>query len=190
MLDEVEKAHPDVFNILLQVLDDGRLTDNKGRVVNFKNTIIIMTSNMGSGLIRENFAGITPLNHTEIVEKTKKQVLDMLKVNIRPEFLNRIDEIIMFEPLNMKEIKQVVRIQLDGIVKMLKSNGVKLEFTDDAVTWIAQTGFDPEFGARPVKRAIQHLVLDPLSKKLLEGSVNKSGPIVVDVIDGVLFFKN
>jgi len=190
LFDEIEKAHPDVFNILLQVLDDGRLTDNKGRVVNFKNTIIIMTSNMGSELIRENFAGITPKNHDEVVEKTKKEVLDMLKVNIRPEFLNRIDEIIMFEPLNMKEIEQVVRIQLDGVIKMLKGNGVKLEFTDDAVNWIAQTGFDPEFGARPVKRAIQHLVLDPLSKKLLEGSVNKSEPIVVDVIDGILFFKN
>lgn len=191
LFDEIEKAHPDVFNILLQVLDDGRLTDNKGRVVNFKNTIIIMTSNMGSGLIRENFAGITPLNHDEIVEKTKKQVLDMLKVNIRPEFLNRIDEIIMFEPLNMKEIEQVVRIQLDGVRKMLDNNGVKLEFTGDAVNWIAQTGFDPEFGARPVKRAIQHLVLDPLSKKLLEGSINKSAPIIVDVIEGgVLFFKN
>jgi len=190
LFDEIEKAHPDVFNILLQVLDDGRLTDNKGRVVNFKNTIIIMTSNMGSGLIRENFAGITPLNHDEVVEKTKKQVLDMLKVNIRPEFLNRIDEIVMFEPLNMKEIEQIVRIQLNGVVKMLNNNGVKLEFTDDAVAWIAQIGFEPEFGARPVKRAVQRMVLDALSKKLLEGSINKSSPIVVDVVEGVLYFKN
>ena len=190
LFDEIEKAHPDVFNILLQVLDDGRLTDNKGRVVNFKNTIIIMTSNMGSPLIRENFAGITPLKHDEIVETTKKQVLDMLKVNIRPEFLNRIDEIIMFEPLNMKEIEQVVRIQLNGVIKMLDGNGVRLEFTDDAVNWIAQTGFDPEYGARPVKRAIQHLVLDPLSKRLLEGSINKQLPIIVDEVEGVLYFKN
>lgn len=190
LFDEIEKAHPDVFNILLQVLDDGRLTDNKGRVVNFKNTIIIMTSNMGSGLIRENFAGITPKNHDEVVEKTKKEVLDMLKVNIRPEFLNRIDEIIMFEPLNMKEIEQVVRIQLDSVVKMLKGNGVKLEFTDEAISWIAQMGFDPEFGARPVKRVIQRMVLDPLSKQLLAGTIDKSSSIIVDEVEGVLYFKN
>jgi len=190
LFDEIEKAHPDVFNILLQVLDDGRLTDNKGRVVNFKNTIIIMTSNMGSGLIRENFAGITPVNREEVVEKTKRQVLDMLKVNIRPEFLNRIDEIIIFEPLNMREIEQVVRIQLEGVERMLRNNGVRLEFTDNAISWIAQTGFDPEFGARPVKRAIQRLVLDPLSKQLLAGSVDKSSPIIVDEVEGILYFKN
>lgn len=190
LFDEIEKAHPDVFNILLQVLDDGRLTDNKGRVVNFKNTIIIMTSNMGSGLIRQNFMGITPLNRDEIVEKTKNEVLDMLKQSIRPEFLNRIDEIIMFEPLNVKEIEQVVRIQLDGVVRMLKNNGVRLEFTDEAIAWIAQMGFDPEFGARPVKRAIQRMVLDTLSKQLLAGTVNKDNPIIVDMIDGELDFKN
>lgn len=190
LFDEIEKAHPDVFNILLQVLDDGRLTDNKGRVVNFKNTIIIMTSNMGSGLIRENFAGITPKNHDEVVEKTKREVLDMLKVNIRPEFLNRIDEIIMFEPLNVKEIEQVVRIQLEGVVKMLKGNGVKLEFTDEAISWIAQMGFDPEFGARPVKRVIQRTVLDTLSKQLLAGTINKVSPIIIDMQDGELEFKN
>jgi ATP-dependent Clp protease ATP-binding subunit ClpB len=190
LFDEIEKAHPDVFNILLQVLDDGRLTDNKGRVVNFKNTIIIMTSNMGSGLIRENFAGITPKNHDEVVEKTKREVLDMLKVNIRPEFLNRIDEIIMFEPLNVKEIEQLVRIQLEAVVKMLKGNGVKLEFTDDAISWIAQMGFDPEFGARPVKRVIQRTVLDTLSKQLLAGTINKVSPIIIDMQDGELEFKN
>lgn len=190
LFDEIEKAHPDVFNILLQVLDDGRLTDNKGRVVNFKNTIIIMTSNMGSPLIRENFAGITPKNHDEVVEKTKKEVLDMLKVNIRPEFLNRIDEIIMFEPLNLKEIGQVVRIQLDSVVKMLKGNGVQLEFTDAAIDWIAQTGYDPEFGARPVKRVIQRMVLDPLSRQLLAGTIDKSSPIVIDMKDGELDFQN
>ena len=145
---------------------------------------------MGSGLIRENFAGITPLNHDEIVERTKREVLDMLKVNIRPEFLNRIDEIIMFEPLNVKEIEQVVRIQLDGVVKMLQSNGVKLVFSDEAISWIAQMGFDPEFGARPVKRVIQRMVLDTLSKQLLAGTINRTSPIEVELNDGELVFKN
>ncbi len=190
LFDEIEKAHPDVFNILLQVLDDGRLTDNKGRVVNFKNTIIIMTSNIGSPLIRENFAGITPKNHDEVVEKTKNEVLDILKATVRPEFLNRIDETIMFEPLNLKEIEQVVRIQLNGVVKMLKGNGVQLEFTDEAIVWIAQMGFDPEFGARPVKRVIQRMVLDPLSRQLLAGTIDKSTPIIIDMKDGELEFKN
>lgn len=190
LFDEIEKAHPDVFNILLQVLDDGRLTDNKGRVVNFKNTIIIMTSNMGSPLIRENFAGITLKNHDEVVERTKKEVLNMLKVNIRPEFLNRIDEIIMFEPLTLKEIEQVVRIQLDGVVRMLKGNGVDLKFEDEAVNWISQMGFDPEFGARPVKRVIQRMVLDPLSRQLLAGTIDKSKSIIIDMRDGELDFKN
>lgn len=190
LFDEIEKAHPDVFNILLQVLDDGRLTDNKGRVVNFKNTIIIMTSNMGSPLIRENFAGITPKNHDEVVERTKKEVLNMLKVNIRPEFLNRIDEIIMFEPLTLKDIEQVVRIQLDGVVRMLKGNGVDLKFEDEAVNWISQMGFDPEFGARPVKRVIQRMVLDPLSRQLLAGTIDKSKSIIIDMRDGELDFKN
>jgi ATP-dependent Clp protease ATP-binding subunit ClpB len=190
LFDEIEKAHPDVFNILLQVLDDGRLTDNKGRVVNFKNTIIIMTSNMGSALIRENFAGITPKNHGEVVEKTKYEVLNMLKTAIRPEFLNRIDEIIMFEPLNMEEIEQVVRIQIDGVVKMLENNGVKPEFTDEAILWIARMGFDPEFGARPVKRVIQRLVLNTLSKQLLAGTIDKSAPIIIGLKDGELNFEN
>lgn len=190
LFDEIEKAHPDVFNILLQVLDDGRLTDNKGRVVNFKNTIIIMTSNMGSGVIRENFSKMTPENHDSVVEKTKGEVLGMLKTTIRPEFLNRIDEIIMFEPLTESNIEQVVRIQLDGVVKMLKNNGVKLEFTDTAVKWIAHEGYDPEFGARPVKRVIQRLVLDNLSKKLLAGTIDKSTPIIIDEKAGELDFKN
>ena len=190
LFDEIEKAHPDVFNILLQVLDDGRLTDNKGRVVNFKNTIIIMTSNMGSGLIRENFSLMTKDNHEEVVEKTRNEVLNMLKTTIRPEFLNRIDEIIMFEPLNEKEIEHVVRIQLEGIVKILRSNGVRLEFSDAAIEWIAKAGFDPEFGARPVKRVIQRSVLDVLSKRLLAGSVDKSQPISIDVKDGELDFEN
>lgn len=190
LFDEIEKAHPDVFNILLQVLDDGRLTDNKGRVVNFKNTIIIMTSNMGSSVIRENFSMITKDNHDQIVEKTKEEVLNMLKSTIRPEFLNRIDEIIMFEPLNKEEITQIVRIQLESISKMLKKNGVHLEFTDAAVELIADLGYDPEFGARPVKRVIQRQVLDVLSKRLLAGSIDNSSPIVVDVKDDLLDFKN
>lgn len=190
LFDEIEKAHPDVFNILLQVLDDGRLTDNKGRVVNFKNTIIIMTSNMGSNVIRENFSTINTENHDVVVEKTKQEVLNMLKGTIRPEFLNRIDEIIMFEPLKRNEIAQVVKIQLDGVSKMLKKNGIHLEFTDTAIDLIADEGFDPEFGARPVKRVIQRQVLDVLSKQLLAGLVNHSNPIIVDVKDGVLDFKN
>ncbi|QIK60855.1 ATP-dependent chaperone ClpB [Dysgonomonas sp. HDW5A] len=190
LFDEIEKAHPDVFNILLQVLDDGRLTDNKGRVVNFKNTIIIMTSNMGSGLIRENFATITPENHDEVVETTKKEVLSMLKSNIRPEFLNRIDEIIMFQPLTEKDIEKVVKIQLEGLVKLLRGNGVRLEFSDAAIAWIAHKGYDPEFGARPVKRVIQRQVLDTLSKRLLAQSVDKSNPITVDIKDGELEFRN
>lgn len=190
LFDEIEKAHPDVFNILLQVLDDGRLTDNKGRVVNFKNTIIIMTSNMGSGLIRENFATITPENHDEVVETTKREVLSMLKSNIRPEFLNRIDEIIMFEPLTEKDIEKVVKIQLESLIKLLSGNGVRLEFSDAAVAWIAHKGYDPEFGARPVKRVIQRQVLDTLSKRLLAQSVDKSNPITVDIKDGELEFRN
>ena len=190
LFDEIEKAHPDVFNILLQVLDDGRLTDNKGRVVNFKNTIIIMTSNMGSALIRENFSTINQENHDVVVEKTKNEVLNMLKSTIRPEFLNRIDEIIMFEPLKQSEIAQVVRIQMESLVKMLKNNGVQLQFTDAAVDLIAELGFDPEFGARPVKRVIQRQVLDVLSKRLLAGIVNHDAPIIIDAKDGALEFKN
>lgn len=181
LFDEIEKAHPDVFNILLQVLDDGRLTDNKGRVVNFKNTIIIMTSNMGSSLIRENFSTITKANHDEVVDKTKREVLDMLKATIRPEFLNRIDEIIMFEPLSENNIANIVKIQLNGLSKMLKENGVILEFTDASVDWLARMGYDPEFGARPVKRVIQRQILDTLSKRLLADIVDKSHPIIVDV---------
>lgn len=190
LFDEIEKAHPDVFNILLQVLDDGRLTDNKGRVVNFKNTIIIMTSNMGSNVIRENFSLMTKDNHDEVVEKTKTEVLNMLKSTIRPEFLNRIDEIIMFEPLNEIDIEKVVKIQLNSVIKILDNNGVKLEFTDDAIKLIAELGYDPEFGARPVKRVIQRTVLDSLSKKLLAGSVDKSKPIIVDASNNELDFKN
>ncbi len=190
LFDEIEKAHPDVFNILLQVLDDGRLTDNKGRVVNFKNTIIIMTSNMGSNLIRENFERITPSNREEIIENTRNLVMDMLKRTIRPEFLNRIDDIIMFAPLKEDEIEQIVRIQLGTVGKMLSENGIELRYTDEAVRSISVAGFDPEFGARPVKRLIQRKVLNQLSKDLLAGKVDKTKPIVIDAIDDTIFFRN
>ena len=190
LFDEIEKAHPDVFNILLQVLDDGRLTDNKGRTVNFKNTIIIMTSNMGSSLIRENFEKINDSNHDTVVEQTKNQVLDLLKKTIRPEFLNRIDEIIMFTPLNESEIRQIVTLQLNGVKKMLDKNGIRLEFTDAALDFISHEGFDPQFGARPVKRVIQKYVLNELSKEILSGHVNRDKAIVIDCVNGELVFKN
>ena len=190
LFDEVEKAHPDVFNVLLQVLDDGRLTDNKGRMVNFKNTIIIMTSNMGSSLIRDNFEKMTPENHDKMVENTKNAVLNMLKQNIRPEFLNRIDDIIMFEPLKKDEITQIVRIQLDISKKMLAENGLVLEYTDAAVDALSSAGYDPEFGARPVKRVIQRMVLNQLSKDILASKVDNSRPIVIDAVDEHIFFKN
>ncbi|MDY3068173.1 MAG: ATP-dependent chaperone ClpB [Parabacteroides sp.] len=190
LFDEIEKAHPDVFNILLQVLDDGRLTDNKGRTVNFKNTIIIMTSNMGSSLIRENFEKINDNNHDTVVEQTKNQVLDLLKKTIRPEFLNRIDEIIMFTPLNESEIRQIVTLQLNGVKNMLDKNGISLEFTDAALDFISHEGFDPQFGARPVKRVIQKYVLNELSKEILSGHVNRDKAIVIDCVNGELVFKN
>ncbi|MCF2658912.1 ATP-dependent chaperone ClpB [Parabacteroides distasonis] len=190
LFDEIEKAHPDVFNILLQVLDDGRLTDNKGRTVNFKNTIIIMTSNMGSSLIRENFEKMTATNHDEVLERTKGQVLDLLKKSIRPEFLNRIDEIIMFTPLNEQEIHQIVSLQLNGVKRMLDKNGITLEFTDAAVDFIAHEGFDPQFGARPVKRVIQKYVLNELSKEILSGHVNRERAIVIDRAGDALQFRN
>ncbi|MBP3538114.1 MAG: ATP-dependent chaperone ClpB [Muribaculaceae bacterium] len=191
LFDEIEKAHPDVFNILLQVLDDGRLTDNKGRNVNFKNTIIIMTSNMGSPLIRDNFAKMTPENKDEVVEKTKQEVLDMLKQTIRPEFINRIDEIIMFTPLNRKEIEEIVGLQIRGIQKMLSYNsGIELKVTPEAISYLADEGFDPEFGARPVKRAIHRLVLNQLSKDILAQKVDRSRPIIIDMENGDLVFRN
>ena len=190
LFDEIEKAHPDVFNILLQVLDDGRLTDNKGRVVNFKNTIIIMTSNMGSSLIRENFENMTPETHDQVVDETKVQVLELLKKTIRPEFLNRIDDIIMFTPLNEEEIRKIVTVQLNSVKKMLAQNGIALEFTDAALTFISDKGFDPQFGARPVKRVIQKYVLNELSKELLGGKINKDRPITIDSNGAGLVFKN
>ena len=190
LFDEIEKAHPDVFNILLQVLDDGRLTDNKGRFVNFKNTIIIMTSNMGSLFIRDNFSRMTNTNREEIIEKTKVEVLDMLKENIRPEFLNRIDEIIMFTPLVKDEIKRIVRLQISQVQKMLSSNGVTLEVTDSAIEKLCNDGYDPEFGARPVKRTIQRMVLNQLSKDILAQKIDKSNTIYIDCKENELVFRN
>lgn len=190
LFDEIEKAHPDVFNILLQVLDDGRLTDNKGRMVNFKNTIIIMTSNMGSNVIRENFARMTPENHDEVVEKTKGEVLEMLKQTIRPEFLNRIDETIMFTPLNEREIEEIVGLQINSVKKMLAKNGVTLEVTPAALKLLAKESYDPEFGARPVKRVIHRLVLNRLSKDILAQKVDKDHPIIIDEANDDLIFKN
>jgi ATP-dependent Clp protease ATP-binding subunit ClpB len=190
LFDEIEKAHPDVFNILLQVLDDGRLTDNKGRVVNFKNTIIIMTSNMGSDLIRENFEKINPVNRDEIIDKTRNLVMDMLKRTIRPEFLNRIDETIMFAPLKENEITQIVKLQLDKVRESLAESGIELKYSDEAVSSISESGYDPEFGARPVKRVIQRKVLNQLSKELLSGKIDKSKPITIEAIDDIIYFKN
>ncbi|MDD7063110.1 MAG: ATP-dependent chaperone ClpB [bacterium] len=190
LFDEIEKAHPDVFNILLQVLDDGRLTDNKGRTVNFKNTIIIMTSNLGSSLIREHFEKMTAANHDEVVEETKNEVLELLKQTIRPEFLNRIDDIIMFTPLSKPEIRAIVNLQLNSVKKMLAANDLTLDFTDAALELIADKGFDPQFGARPVKRVIQKMVLNELSKALLGGQVNRERPIVIDRQGESLIFKN
>ena len=190
LFDEIEKAHPDVFNILLQVLDDGRLTDNKGRTVNFKNTLIIMTSNLGSAYIQSRFEHLTDTNREELTEDTKKEVMSMLKKTIRPEFLNRIDETIMFLPLNKKEIEQIVMLQINGIRKMLADNGVTLEMTDEAVHFIARAGYDPEFGARPVKRAIQRYLLNDLSKKLLSQEVDRTRPIIVETEGDGLKFRN
>lgn len=190
LFDEIEKAHPDVFNILLQVLDDGRLTDNKGRTVNFKNTIIIMTSNLGSSLIRDNFEKITDENRSEVIAQTKSQVMDLLKKTIRPEFLNRIDEIIMFTPLNENEIRQIVKLQLNSVKKMVEQNGIELKFTDAALDFISHEGYDPQFGARPVKRVIQRYVLNELSKQILSGKVKREHPIVIDRDGDGLKFTN
>jgi len=190
LFDEIEKAHPDVFNILLQVLDDGRLTDNKGRIVNFKNTIIIMTSNIGSSLIRENFEKLNEYNHDEIIEKTRNEVFELLKQTIRPEFLNRIDEIIMFKPLNRPQIEEIVRLQLKNIQEMLKQNGIQLEATDKAIKLIADLGYDPQFGARPVKRVIQKLILNDLSKQIIAGAIQSNQTVIIDAVDDTIVFRN
>ena len=184
LFDEIEKAHPDVFNVLLQVLDDGRLTDNKGRTVNFKNTLIIMTSNLGSQLIRDNEE--KGVDH----ETTRKQVLELLRQTIRPEFLNRIDETIIFTPLSEKQIRDVVSLQIAAIHKMLEENGIDLRVTDDAINYIAQEGYDPQFGARPVKRALQRLVLNELSKSIISGRIDQKRPVIVELRDGELHFRN
>jgi len=190
LLDEIEKAHPDVFNILLQVLDDGRLTDNKGRLVNFKNTIIIMTSNMGSHIIQSNFENVNEKNQEEIVEQTKQEVMDLLKQTIRPEFLNRIDEVIMFQPLLKKEIKGIIRIQLNSLKELVSHTGIQLEFSNYALDFLAENGFDPQFGARPLKRLIQKTIVNELSKKILMGQLDKSKPVKVDVFDEMIVFRN
>jgi len=189
LLDEIEKAHPDVFNILLQVLDDGRLTDNKGRLVNFKNTIIIMTSNMGSHIIQENFEGMTEENKDSILSKTRIEVFELLKKSIRPEFLNRIDETIMFTPLTRDDVKQIVRIQFGIIAKALAENNIKMEASEDAIDWLAQLGYDPQFGARPVKRVLQKRVVNELSKQILSNKVQPDSEIVLDVFDGEFVFR-
>lgn len=190
LFDEIEKAHPDVFNILLQVLDDGRLTDNKGRTVNFKNTIIIMTSNLGSQIIRERFEHLNAQNRAEVIEKTQNEVFNLLKAQMRPEFLNRIDEIIMFTPLDEDEIAQIVRLQVSAVAKMLSKNGITLEATDAAVAFLAKAGYDPEFGARPVKRVIQNMVLNKLSKDIIAQNIDRDKPIVIDCVGDELVFRN
>ena len=190
LFDEIEKAHPDVFNILLQVLDDGRLTDNKGRTVNFKNTIIIMTSNLGSQYIQQQCANLSEANRDEVLDETRQKVMDMLKQTIRPEFLNRIDETIMFLPLTKQEIAEVVRLQMRSVGRMLAEQGFKIDVSDEAISLLADLGYDPEFGARPVKRAIQRYVLNDLSKKILAEEVNRDKPILIDALDGKLMFRN
>lgn len=190
LLDEIEKAHPDVFNVLLQVLDDGRLTDNKGRTANFRNSIVIMTSNLGSDIIRENFENLNEDNAEEVVASTKSQVFELLKRAIRPEFLNRIDEVIMFEPLGREEIKEIVKIQLGAIKARLNEAEVHLSWTDEALDWIAQLGYDPQFGARPLKRVLQKRVLDELSRKLLAGDLQKDQEILLDAVGTELVFRS
>jgi ATP-dependent Clp protease ATP-binding subunit ClpB len=190
LLDEIEKAHPDTFNVLLQVLDDGRLTDNKGRVVNFKNTIVIMTSNMGSHIIQQNFETVSEKNLDEVVEATKEQVMELLRQTLRPEFINRIDDVIMFHPLMRREIKGIIRIQLNGIKAQLQKQGIELEFSDYALDYLVENGFDPQYGARPLKRVIQKEVINLLSKKIIAGEIDKTKPVLIDVFDGTVVMRN
>ncbi|MCL1867869.1 MAG: ATP-dependent chaperone ClpB [Paludibacter sp.] len=190
LFDEIEKAHPDVFNVLLQVLDDGRLTDSKGRVVNFKNTIIILTSNLGSQLIRENFENLNKKNREETIERTKNEVFELLKQTIRPEFLNRIDEIVMFAPLNQAEIRKIVKLQIDAVRKTLHSNGITIELTENVIDFLSAEGYDPQFGARPVKRTIQRYLLNDLSKKIIAGEIDNKKPIRIDVKKDEIIFEN
>jgi len=190
LLDEIEKAHPDVWNVLLQVLDDGRLTDNKGRVVNFRNTIIIMTSNLGSNIIQENFEDINERNKEEVVNKTRVEVMNLLRQTIRPEFLNRVDEIILFQPLMKNEIRGIVNIQLNNLKRLVAQSGIQLEFSDYALDFLAEQGFDPQFGARPLKRLIQKEIVNRLSRRILAGEIDKSQPVLVDVFDNTVVFRN
>ncbi|MBO7213500.1 MAG: AAA family ATPase, partial [Rikenellaceae bacterium] len=190
LLDEIEKAHPDVFNILLQVLDDGRLTDNKGRTVDFKNTIIIMTSNLGSSMIIENFENIDDANRNVVIEKTRNQLFELLKQTIRPEFLNRVDEIVMFTPLTRDEVRDIVKLQIGSVAKMLAQNGVKLNVSERAVDWLAEEGFDPMFGARPVKRTLQRNLVNELSRRILAGQIDSDSIIQIDADSDGLIFKN
>ena len=190
LLDEIEKAHPDTFNVLLQVLDDGRLTDNKGRVVNFKNTIIIMTSNLGSHIIQENFAELEGKDLNNVVDSTKDQVMELLRQSMRPEFLNRVDDIIMFHPLMRKEIKGIIRIQLEQLQKQLLAQGINLQFSDYALDYLVERGFDPQYGARPLKRVIQKDIINLLSKKIISGDIDKAKPVLIDVFDGVVVMRN
>jgi ATP-dependent Clp protease ATP-binding subunit ClpB len=190
LFDEIEKAHPDVFNVLLQVLDDGRLTDNKGRMVNFKNTIIIMTSNLGSQIIQESFERMNSANHLLILEETRVQLLEMLRRTLRPEFLNRIDETIIFTPLSSENIRQIVRYQFEQIIKRLSATEMKIDITEAAINWLTNVGYEPHFGARPVKRILQKYVLNELSKRILSGEVDNKHKIVIDEHNGTLVFSN
>jgi ATP-dependent Clp protease ATP-binding subunit ClpB len=190
LLDEIEKAHPDVWNVMLQVLDDGRLTDNKGRVVDFKNTIIIMTSNIGSHIIQHNFETVDEDNKEEIVDRTRQEVMELLKQTIRPEFLNRVDEIIMFQPLMRNDIRNIIKIQLENLRQLIAKNGIELKFSDYAIDYLAEHGFDPVFGARPLKRLIQKEIVNQLSKRILMGDIDKNKTVLVDVFDGVVVFRN
>jgi ATP-dependent Clp protease ATP-binding subunit ClpB len=190
LLDEIEKAHPDVWNVLLQVLDDGHLTDNKGRKVNFKNTLIIMTSNIGSHLIQDAFDGVSENNVEEIAEKAKVEVMQLLRQTIRPEFLNRVDEIIMFQPLLRKQIRGIVKIQLQHLKAMVAESGIELHFSEYAIDYLTENGYDIQFGARPLKRLIQKEIVNQLSKRILAGDIDKSAPVLIDVFDGVVVFRN
>ena len=190
LLDEIEKAHPDTFNVLLQVLDDGRLTDNKGRVVNFKNTVIIMTSNMGSSIIQERFADVDEKNIEAVIDQTKEEVMQLLKQAMRPEFLNRIDDIIMFHPLLKKEIRSIIKIQLQHLIQQLAAQQINISFTDYAIDYLAERGFDPQYGARPLKRIIQKDIINELSKKIIAGDIDKSKQLLIDVFDHLIVFRN
>ncbi len=190
LLDEIEKAHPDVWNVLLQVLDDGRLTDNKGRVVNFKNTIIIMTSNLGSHLIQDAFEGVSESGLDDAAEKAKVEVMNLLKQTVRPEFLNRVDEIIMFSPLAKKQLRGIVQIQLNGLKKLVADNGIAINFSNYLIDFLIEQGYDPQLGARPLKRLIQKQLVNSLSKKILSGEIDKNKSVLIDVFDGVIVFRN